>query len=451
MSHVCVMIPGIMGSVLELNGQRIWPGPLLSLWLEYKYMKELRDPNLKATDVIRSYATTSVYQALIDDLGTLGFREADGSLVPFPYDWRKKNEDAAEELAKAIEKLPGDAEVSIVAHSMGGLIARYYLESGKFNARGGFDRVRRLVTLGTPHRGAPLALIRILGLEKAVWLSAAQVREAANDPDYPSAYQLLPPPGEPFGWDDVAGNAYGEIDVYDLEKAEARGLNVKCLQAAIDFHAALDPKKRPAHVRYFCFSGTQQTTATLAAIRQTATKFEVRKGERDGGGDGTVPFWSSTLPDIQCLAVGGEHSAIFKDRTLRRALATLFGKPGALGPAAFDVAPGVPAIEISIRDKVVEPGTPVRLVLISPAGARTLDGELRLEEAKDPVNAPKAFTPVGPPARIQYQGPAAESFGLIATAPPEPGAYRFAFYPVGSTRPSGTDEFFVQQAPTAAP
>src|SRR3712207_7538424 len=48
----------------------------------------------------------------------------------------------------------GDAEVSLVAHSMGGLISRYYLESGRFNDRPGFRAVRRLITMGTPHRGA---------------------------------------------------------------------------------------------------------------------------------------------------------------------------------------------------------------------------------------------------------------------------------------------------------
>ncbi len=41
--------------------------------------------------------------------------------------------------------------VVIVAHSLGGLDARWAL------ARGGCDRVRALVTIGTPHRGSPIA------------------------------------------------------------------------------------------------------------------------------------------------------------------------------------------------------------------------------------------------------------------------------------------------------
>jgi pimeloyl-ACP methyl ester carboxylesterase len=42
----------------------------------------------------------------------------------------------------------GEPRVDIVAHSLGGLIARYYVQ-----CLGGHDRVRTLVTLGTPHSG----------------------------------------------------------------------------------------------------------------------------------------------------------------------------------------------------------------------------------------------------------------------------------------------------------
>ncbi|MGW2489685.1 esterase/lipase family protein [Streptomyces sp. NPDC001606] len=65
---------------------------------------------------------------------------------------------AAELLGRHIEELcerTGSAQVDIVGHSLGGLIARYYVQ-----CLGGDLRVRMLVTLGTPHSGtrvAPLA------------------------------------------------------------------------------------------------------------------------------------------------------------------------------------------------------------------------------------------------------------------------------------------------------
>ncbi|OQR62312.1 lipase [Streptomyces maremycinicus] len=65
---------------------------------------------------------------------------------------------AAELLGRHIEEIcerTGCAQVDVVGHSLGGLIARYYVQR-----LGGDGRVRTLVTLGTPHSGtrvAPLA------------------------------------------------------------------------------------------------------------------------------------------------------------------------------------------------------------------------------------------------------------------------------------------------------
>ncbi|MFJ8030840.1 esterase/lipase family protein [Streptomyces sp. NPDC096032] len=65
---------------------------------------------------------------------------------------------AAELLGRHIDEIcerTGSTRVDIVGHSLGGLIARYYVQ-----CLGGDLRVRMLVTLGTPHAGtrvAPLA------------------------------------------------------------------------------------------------------------------------------------------------------------------------------------------------------------------------------------------------------------------------------------------------------
>ncbi|WP_405553412.1 esterase/lipase family protein [Streptomyces sp. NBC_01171] len=65
---------------------------------------------------------------------------------------------AAELLGRHVEEIcerTGSAQVDIVGHSLGGLIARYYAQ-----CLGGDVRVRTVVTLGTPHSGTraiPLA------------------------------------------------------------------------------------------------------------------------------------------------------------------------------------------------------------------------------------------------------------------------------------------------------
>ncbi|MEU6391387.1 alpha/beta fold hydrolase [Streptomyces sp. NPDC046939] len=65
---------------------------------------------------------------------------------------------AAALLARHVEELcerTGQDRIDVVGHSLGGLIARYYVQR-----LGGDERIRTLVTLGTPHSGtrvAPLA------------------------------------------------------------------------------------------------------------------------------------------------------------------------------------------------------------------------------------------------------------------------------------------------------
>jgi triacylglycerol lipase len=58
------------------------------------------------------------------------------------------------ELASAISRVLADGQKAhIIAHSMGGLDARYAL----VNVAGFVDRIATLVTIGTPHRGSPVA------------------------------------------------------------------------------------------------------------------------------------------------------------------------------------------------------------------------------------------------------------------------------------------------------
>lgn len=64
---------------------------------------------------------------------------------------------AAADLGIAIERLvsrSGYDQVSVVGHSLGGLIARYYIQR-----MDGHQRVQTLVTLGTPHQGTALARV----------------------------------------------------------------------------------------------------------------------------------------------------------------------------------------------------------------------------------------------------------------------------------------------------
>lgn len=447
MARVAVLVPGIMGSELWLGEDLIWPGSASELIFPYGKMAELLRPDLRVGDAIRSFSISSQYQDLIDDLTSCGFSEesAPPTLVVFPYDWRKSNDTAAGALADrldAIAAVPG-TEILLIAHSVGGLISRYYLESGRFTGRQGFAAVRWLITLGTPHRGSPLALTAAMGLEKRLFLNADQVLQMASDPRYPSLYQLLPPTGEPFAWNDRAQAAYGALDVYDPAVAAKLGLATANLDAARTFHAGLDPAHRPMGVRYFAFAGNQQSSLSAVRLLDAGTRYTLKRVEPEDAGDGTVPIWSAVPPGVQSHLVGGEHGTLYKNGDLRRTLAVLLGKPGVL-------AAGPDAVEVSVRDRVVHPSTVVPVVLGFPAPVTSLRGELRLERAGDPgPNGTVTFASVGAPQPVSYAGAEAERLSLRLRAPAIRGAYRVAFYLTdaggGVPELAASDDLFVQQ------
>jgi pimeloyl-ACP methyl ester carboxylesterase len=434
-----------MGSVLKLGDEIIWPGPITSLWLPYRKMKELLRDDLVATDCIRTFSITNQYQSLIDDLATCGFSEGDGTLVIGAYDWRKDNAESARKLAEhidtAVKRHGADVEISLVAHSMGGLVARYYLESGQFKDQPGFGRVRRLLTLGTPHNGAALALRLVLGYEKRLFLSKEQVLQATRDPRYPAAYQLLPPVGEPFAWNGAADQQFEPLDIYDAAVAKPLGLVAANIDAARRFRTGLDLARRPSHVRYFCFAGTRQTTATHVLLRPAGGgMLRPDAVEEEDGGDGTVPTWSGFTSALQRQFVGGEHGTIYHNNGLRTALATLLGKPGVLA--------GVPAhVEVAVRDRVVEPGDAVHVMVGFSQVVQDFSGVLTIERAQaDPVTGMAvAFDPPQQLYPVAYKGVGMETMALLFDAPDLPGAYRVAFRDEAGALPSGYDELIVQQ------
>lgn len=61
----------------------------------------------------------------------------------------------AQKLVELVRGLPGD-RINVIAHSMGGLDARYAIAH-----LGLADRVASLVTIGTPHQGTPVAALPI--------------------------------------------------------------------------------------------------------------------------------------------------------------------------------------------------------------------------------------------------------------------------------------------------
>lgn len=92
------------------------------------------------------------YDNLYDEFASNGY-SAGQNLFTFPYQWRDSNKVNAVELKAKIQQIKNQTnrpKVDVVAHSMGGLLAREYIESSYYG-----DDVDQLIAVGTPHLGAP--------------------------------------------------------------------------------------------------------------------------------------------------------------------------------------------------------------------------------------------------------------------------------------------------------
>lgn len=97
------------------------------------------------------------YDNLVSSLKRNGLEEGK-NLFEFPYEWRNSNEITAGKLKDKISEIKTSAKVSkvdLVAHSMGGLVARQYIENSDYN-----NDVDELITLGTPNGGSPEAYLK---------------------------------------------------------------------------------------------------------------------------------------------------------------------------------------------------------------------------------------------------------------------------------------------------
>jgi pimeloyl-ACP methyl ester carboxylesterase len=223
-----IIIPGVTGSELvnRTTQKKVWFG------VKRDKLDDLRlptsSPNLRANrdtlvagDIIRAVELpilpdVEVYQTLLDALMKRGYTEATwdkpaaaDAFYVFPYDWRRDNVENAQILVERMESAKRklgkpDLKFDIIAHSMGGLLARYAAMYGRADlpARGtprptwaGAAHINKLLMFGTPNEGAmasfdafingyPIILDRKLPL-----IDDFRSEDVASNP---SAFQLLP-------------------------------------------------------------------------------------------------------------------------------------------------------------------------------------------------------------------------------------------------------------------
>jgi hypothetical protein len=447
-----VLLPGITGSVLQKDGKDVWAisGQAAWGWLRSlgDSLQELAlggdDPGgivaarvMPDAHVVPGLVKIDGYSATAK-MVTETFDIVRGSIwdarpanfIEFPYDWRLDNRTNAQRLAELVsDRLPrwrkhtgnGDAGVIFLAHSMGGLVVRYFVE-----VLGGWRDCRALITFGTPYRGSLNALNFLANGYKRLFTDLSEVMRS-----FPSMYQLLPI---------YRALRIGEDYVRVAEAASVPGIDRARSEDALAFHREIEAKvdehrKDPDYLDkgYVIVPvvGTRQPTlqsAVLAGGRVTAgAELPSWIDPLLTDGDGTVPrasaipielsdaYRDSFVPErhgsLQC------NRSVLDDVRGRLEQMQVRGLRAVRGPEESPAAAERPAIALDLDDLYVA-GEPVtlRAGLVNAQGA---PGPLRARI--EPVAVSSAGATVAAAALEFTEGP--DGWTLAPEELP-PGLYR---------------------------
>ncbi len=375
-----VVLPGILGSKIEdgPSGKKIWgaftfgsvdvdkadgarmfalpmkKGVPLSKLRDYGEATEVLDyivadvgifHGLKLGAYVDIMKTLAAGKYRDESMGVSGFIDYGGlhyTCYQYPYDWRRDiSEQAAamhERVTLAQEKVriargldtDHPIKIDVVAHSMGGLVLRYYLRYGATPLPddrslpeltwAGAENVSRAFLVGTPNAGSTESLQQLIdGLNLNPIFPNYRPGIVGT---LPAIYQLLPrarhnlvrdaQSGEPIDvfdadvWDSMN---WGMLDPKEdkalkwllpdiREKAERRAIAKdhiqKCLDRAQQLFAAIDiPASPPAGTEIFLFAGDSKDTAGALTVD---SKGKIRVAEHHFG-DGTVTRASALMDE----------------------------------------------------------------------------------------------------------------------------------------------------------
>ncbi len=345
LKDIVVILPGITGSVLQKDGRDFWGVSGTTIWDFIRTGGESLDAlKVKDDDPDAEHLDDGVKAVrLVEDVTIIpGLFKVDGytkttkmitdnftkvtqgdiyndpedkpaNLYHFPYDWRRDNRPNAKLLQKLInkrlktwrERENPNAKVILLAHSMGGLVSRYYLE-----VLGGWQDCKALFTFGTPYRGSLNAVNFLANGYKKWFIDLTEAMRSMN-----SVYQLMP------RYEALKiGNKYYRV-AQPPHGITLPNIDPSKAQDALKFHDGIDDAadvNYKDNIYYQSFVtcpivGVMQPTQQMAElingkiqVSQTLPKVVLDNAPNCTDGDGTVPQISATpiqMNDQQRLAI----------------------------------------------------------------------------------------------------------------------------------------------------
>lgn len=334
-----IILPGIMGSELFLEEDTVFDGKEYKadakLWLALDSVKQvfavpehisMLDPsagcNIQTESPIvnyyhsrQTYGTLNTYKELYLALYNEFGKKCD--VVFYSYDWRMDPYESARELDEFV-KSQGYKRISIVAHSMGGLVASHYFAMGE-EQRG---RIHTYLSLGTPYLGSEEAAYAMITGNIDSFFANIIVSNEARElcPRIDSMYALLP---YRHLWQST-------LSVYSLTgKAASDSFEAEqiLLQEYIDNysperHNTAEAKKERLFTKdgrhvtelvnsYYLVGDGEKTAVGINVPNDVRLSSTVTTRTKESAGDGTVSLYSATaggtLPEDRVfIKTGGD-------------------------------------------------------------------------------------------------------------------------------------------------
>lgn len=318
---VVFVVPGIMGSHLSVNDDRIWLDPFS---LALGGMNKLR---IDAKSVVAEAVVASAYKDLVRYL------KDTYEVIPFPYDWRRSLTVAADNLRESVEREleRHKRPVRFVAHSMGGLVVRTMIARHAALWQELKTRDSRLLMLGTPNRGSfvvPQILAgkeRLLNMLAMVDLKNNKQKLLEIIRHYDGLLEMLPD-------EYLEEKSWASLKGISLPESGALG-SAKALRAKLADAVDKD--------RMFYVAGTSASTPFKLESAGNGVNFI---GTTEG--DGRVTYESGKLTGVKTWFANAEHGDLAAHRDSFSAFAELLEK-GATDklPTSPIVRRGVAAVQ----------------------------------------------------------------------------------------------------------
>jgi len=440
-SDVLVLLPGITGSALAKDGKEIWAptgGAVLRSLLSFGgalKSLEVADDDWKQPHLGDGVTATRLMPDVhllpglwkIDGYGavekflldTFDLKENENYL-PFPYDWRRDNRASARQLEVAsaeclqrwrVKTNNPQAQLVLVGHSMGGLIARYFVECLE-----GWRDTRAVVTFGTPFYGSLNALeFLVSGFKKKFGPLSIDLSEMLQS--LRSVHQLVPAYKCVYSGGVAATPAAAGIPGWKPAWATAAREMAAEVEAAAMANRA-DPGFAANPTVYRPIVGTDQPTRQSAVIDGDTVRIAWDRGGSDEQGDGTVPLLSAALAgtEDQRTFAPEQHARLQNYGSM---LAHLKGVLSSLYQVRIDDVRSAATAWFSYRaDDVYLPSEPVTVQL---AGRSSVDESL-LPEVKATLEVTDRAT--GELAR-RLEMPVPRTLTDVDLGPLPPGSYTF--------------------------